>query len=124
MNVVSTCTKQNKSAGISKQSMGARNRVGLGLSNRPARLHIQPGGIGSLESILRLIKSLKIGALRTTTGRRKGKERQKICWAFHNVFNMIYIISVSNIFFILYPNLKYPLFLTIAGLLSAFLQVT
>jgi hypothetical protein len=27
------------SAGILEQSMGARNRVGIGLSNRPARLH-------------------------------------------------------------------------------------
>jgi hypothetical protein len=27
------------SAGIFKQSMGARNRVGIGLSYRPARLH-------------------------------------------------------------------------------------
>jgi hypothetical protein len=55
--------KQNKSAGISKQSMGARNRVGIGLSCRPARLlHIQPGGTGSLESILGLLKSVKIRA--------------------------------------------------------------
>jgi hypothetical protein len=34
-------------AGIFKQSMGARNRVGIGLSYRPARLHsflgIDPG---------------------------------------------------------------------------------
>jgi hypothetical protein len=28
------------SAGISKQSMGARNRVGIVLSSRPARLHM------------------------------------------------------------------------------------
>jgi hypothetical protein len=54
--------EQNKIAGISKQSMGARNRVGIGLSYRPARLHIKPGGIGSLESILGLLKSLKIRA--------------------------------------------------------------
>jgi hypothetical protein len=45
------------SAGIFKQSMGARNRVGIGLSYRTARLH---SGIGSLESILGLLKSLKI----------------------------------------------------------------
>jgi hypothetical protein len=44
------------SAGIFKQSMGARNRVG------PARQSTQPGGIGSLESILGLFKSLKIWA--------------------------------------------------------------
>jgi len=51
----------NKSAGIFKQSMGARNRVGIGLSYRPARLlHIQPGGIVSLETILGLLESLKI----------------------------------------------------------------
>jgi hypothetical protein len=50
------------SAGIYKQSMGAGNRVGVGLSYRPARLHTQTGGIGSLESILGLLKSLKIRA--------------------------------------------------------------
>ncbi len=49
-----------RSAGIFKQSMGARNRVGTGLSYRPAT---QPGGIGSLESIPRLLKSLKIPTL-------------------------------------------------------------
>jgi hypothetical protein len=48
------------SAGIFKQSNGAMNRVGIGLSYQPARL--QPGGIGSLESILRLLKSLNIRA--------------------------------------------------------------
>jgi hypothetical protein len=42
--------------------MGARKRVGRGLSYRPARLHTQPGGIGSLESILGFLKSLKIRA--------------------------------------------------------------
>ncbi len=51
-------------AGIFKQSTGARNRVGIGLSFRPARLHnTQPGGIGFLESILGLLKRLKIRAL-------------------------------------------------------------
>jgi hypothetical protein len=39
-----------------KQSMGARNRVGTGLSYRPARLH------RLAESILGLLKSLKIRA--------------------------------------------------------------
>jgi hypothetical protein len=29
--------------------MEARNRIGIELSYRPARLHTQPGGIGSLE---------------------------------------------------------------------------
>ncbi len=69
--------------------MGARNRLGIGWSYRPARLHslaesvprnrflgslkvykfglrlqtTQPGGIGSLESILVIFKSLKILAL-------------------------------------------------------------
>ena len=45
-------------AGIFKQSMGARNGVGIGLSYRPARL--QSGGAGALESTLGLFKSLKI----------------------------------------------------------------
>jgi hypothetical protein len=35
-----TKTVYMNSAGIFKQSMGARNRVGLGLSYRPARLNI------------------------------------------------------------------------------------
>ncbi len=41
-------------AGIFKQSMGAWNREGIGLSYWPARLCI-----GSLESILRFLKSVK-----------------------------------------------------------------
>jgi hypothetical protein len=41
--------------------MGARNRAGIGLSYRTARLHTtQPGGISSLESILGLLKVKKI----------------------------------------------------------------
>ncbi len=48
-----------------KQSIGARNRVGIGLSYRPARLHA--GGIDSLEYIPGLLKSLKIWALYTRT---------------------------------------------------------
>ncbi len=50
------------SAGISKQSTGARNRVAIGLSFWPDRLHIL-AEIGSLESPLGLHKSLKIRAL-------------------------------------------------------------
>jgi hypothetical protein len=50
-------------AGIFKQSMGARNRVGIELSYRPVRLPTQPGGIVSLELILGLLESLKIRAL-------------------------------------------------------------
>jgi hypothetical protein len=38
--------------------MEARNRAGIGFVV-PARLATQPGGIGSLESILGLLKSLK-----------------------------------------------------------------
>jgi hypothetical protein len=40
--------------------LGARNRVGRGLSYRPARLVHRAGGVDSLESILLLLKSLKI----------------------------------------------------------------
>ncbi len=51
------------SAGIWKQSMGARNRVGIGLSYRLAsRQATQPGEIGSMESILGILKSIKIRA--------------------------------------------------------------
>jgi hypothetical protein len=39
-------------AGIFKQSMVARNRVGTGLSYRPAHQATHPGGTSSLESIL------------------------------------------------------------------------
>jgi hypothetical protein len=49
----------NAWAGIFKQSMGARNRVGIGMSYRAGPPgYTQPGGIGSLESILGLLKSL------------------------------------------------------------------
>jgi hypothetical protein len=44
-------------AGILGQSMGARNRVGIGLSYRTARLHRLAE---TLESIPWLLKSLKI----------------------------------------------------------------
>jgi hypothetical protein len=53
------------SAGIFKQSVGARNRVRI--QKRvvvQARQATQPGGIGSLESILGLLQSLKLGAQR------------------------------------------------------------
>ncbi len=45
------------------QSMGAGNRVGIGLSYRPAMQATYAGGIDSLESILGLHKSFKIRAL-------------------------------------------------------------
>jgi hypothetical protein len=51
-------------AGIFIQPIGARNRVRIGLSYRPTRIHTtQPGGICSLESILGVLKNLKIRAL-------------------------------------------------------------
>jgi hypothetical protein len=44
--------------------MGARNRVGIGLLNWPARLYsAQSCGIGFFESILGLLLKLKIRAL-------------------------------------------------------------
>ncbi len=55
-------------AGIFKQSIGARNRVGIGLSYRPARLVHRANGVDSLESILWLLKSLKIRANQIVTG--------------------------------------------------------
>jgi hypothetical protein len=48
------------SACIFKQSIGVRNQVGMAVV--PARQAIRAGGIGSLESILGLLKSLKIWA--------------------------------------------------------------
>ncbi len=53
---------QSNCAGILEQSMGARNRVGIGLSYRPARPH-RMAGIDYLESSLGLLKSWKIRAL-------------------------------------------------------------
>ncbi len=52
------------SAGIYKQSMGTRNRVEIGLSYRPARLHRLAKSIRiiQLESIPGLLKSFKIRA--------------------------------------------------------------
>jgi|LakMenE01Jun11ns_1017448.scaffolds.fasta_scaffold8843504_1 hypothetical protein len=52
--------KLNLSAGIFKQSMGARNQVGIGFSYLPARLH-SLADFFSLESILGLLISLKFG---------------------------------------------------------------
>jgi hypothetical protein len=49
------------SAGISKQSMGAGNRVGIGLSYRQPTP--QAGGIDSFGYIPGLIKRLQIRAL-------------------------------------------------------------
>ncbi len=57
------------SVGIFELSVGARHQVGIRFSYRPARLQrlaesiqaTQPGGTGSLKSILGLMKSLKIG---------------------------------------------------------------
>ncbi len=54
---------QEPCAGIFKQSMGARNQVGIHRVVVSARQATQPVGIGSLESILGLLKSLKIRAL-------------------------------------------------------------
>ncbi len=47
-------------AEIFLQSVGTRNRVEIELSYRP-RQTTQSGGIGSLVSILELLKSLKLG---------------------------------------------------------------
>jgi hypothetical protein len=55
-------------AGIFKKSMGARHRVGIGLSYRPARA-TQAGGIDALESIPGLHKRLKIQAQISNAGR-------------------------------------------------------
>ncbi len=49
-------------AGIFKQSTGARNRVGIGLSYWPGRLY-KTGGIDFLDSIPGPLKRLKIRAL-------------------------------------------------------------
>ncbi len=50
------------SAGIFEQSMGARSRNRVDRVVVPARQATQPCRIGSLESILGLLKSLKIRA--------------------------------------------------------------
>jgi hypothetical protein len=47
----------SRPAGIFKQSVGATNRAGMVVV--PARQATQPGGIGSLASILGFLKRLK-----------------------------------------------------------------
>jgi hypothetical protein len=63
-NDVCTCVTCARIFKQSVEATQARNRIGLGLPYRPARLH-RVGGIDSLESILGLLKSLKILALCT-----------------------------------------------------------
>ncbi len=48
-------------AGIFKQSMGARNRVGIGLLYRPARLHTELAELVLWNRILGFLKVLKFG---------------------------------------------------------------
>ncbi len=50
------------SAGIFKQSMGARNRVGIGLLYRPARLHTELAELVLWNRILGFLKVLKFGS--------------------------------------------------------------
>jgi hypothetical protein len=57
--------------------MGARNRVGIGLSCRPTRLH--SNGIDSLESMPGLLKSLKIRALKELLS-GKGEQKELYRW--------------------------------------------
>ncbi len=57
--------------------MGARNLVGIGLSYRPARLHACAGGNDSFESILGLLKSLKIRPLNSKSFQRYRQRRQR-----------------------------------------------
>jgi hypothetical protein len=52
-------------AGIFKQSRGARNPIGIGMSYWPPGYTTHTGRIGSLESILGPLKSFKIRALQT-----------------------------------------------------------
>ena len=52
-----------------KQYVRVRNWVGIGLSYRTAMQATQSGGIGYLELILGLLKSLKIWALHTIISR-------------------------------------------------------
>ncbi len=51
-----SCTNKHSSAWIFKQSMEARNRVGIGLSFRPARLH----SLAELVPWNRFLGSLKV----------------------------------------------------------------
>ncbi len=49
-------SKQASRAGIFKKSMGARHRVGIGLSYRPARLH----GLAELMPWNRFLSSINV----------------------------------------------------------------
>jgi hypothetical protein len=85
--------------------MRARNRVGIGLSYRPARLH-SLAEFGSLESILRLLKSLKIRALLTPTHRQVAMTLLLICLSsnlllFLSSSGSLYILHLSSLLSIL-----------------------
>ncbi len=68
------------SVGIFKQSMGARKRVGIGVLV-PAQQATQVGGIDFLESILGLLKRLKLRAplfMTNVSGEEGNKETQSV----------------------------------------------
>ncbi len=77
---------------IYKQSMEARNHASRNRVVVPARQDTQPGIIGSLESILRLLKSLNIRA--QTIANTKINQKSSIKWREYSDFG----VSLSNFF--------------------------
>jgi hypothetical protein len=84
----------NLTAGIFKQSLGARNRVGIGLSYRPTRLDSLAEFFSS-ESILGLLKSLKIRALDSNPGLVSTNSKPNNC-SRRLVFTKLVKMAVAN----------------------------
>ncbi len=85
-------------AGIFKQFMGARKRVGIGLSYRPARLH-GLGGIDFLESIPGLLPCLKIPSLVDCETEERAREAVSmgVGLLYMDLFNVVQYSSKGGI---------------------------
>jgi hypothetical protein len=78
--------------------MGARNRVGIGLSYRPTRLH----KLSELALILGLNKSLKIRVVQKKALKNEGRKCKKLCyflgiciapkWTYMNLYVNIFLV--------------------------------
>jgi hypothetical protein len=78
--------------------MGARNRVGIGLSYRPARLH----RLAALESIPGILKNLKIWALNISVNDCRNSELKKsgsdVVESMRHMARVIPRVSISSSF--------------------------
>ncbi len=86
-------------AGVFKQSMGARTRVGIGLSYRPARLHSQwRNWFFGIDSWL--LKSLKFGLISNSLF-------TSLVHCLHSIYSLLLIHSSSLNYMIPNPLLTY-----------------